>query len=278
MSRRTQNSKPEAMPEAETPPKKLARHPPLVTWKELPLWQQDNHYIFTHYRPASNSFTRSLASLFYLHNESVNIHSHLWAAVLFLILPYYVYQSFPNATDSSHLPGPSSWTRDDYTAFSFFFGGAVACLSISGFYHCLSNHSPHVAKLGNQLDYVGIVFLITGSFIPSIYYGFYCDPILQRIYWGMISTLGVGCTVVSVNSKFRTPGWRPFRAGMFVAMGLSAIVPVLHGLRTHGWAETDNHIGLTWLLLQGFLYILGAGLYAVSNSQWKSSGTQLICV
>ncbi len=51
---------------------------------------------------------------------------------------------------------------------------------------------------------------------------------------------------------------------MFVAMGLSAVVPVLHGLEIHGVHEMQDRIGLTWLLLQGFLYILGAGLYAVS--------------
>jgi adiponectin receptor len=51
---------------------------------------------------------------------------------------------------------------------------------------------------------------------------------------------------------------------MFVAMGLSAIFPVLHGLELYGADEMRSRIGLTWLVLQGFLYIMGAGLYAVS--------------
>lgn len=50
---------------------------------------------------------------------------------------------------------------------------------------------------------------------------------------------------------------------MFVAMGLSAVFPVLHGLRIYGASRMDKQIGLRWLVLQGFLYILGAGLYAV---------------
>jgi adiponectin receptor len=54
---------------------------------------------------------------------------------------------------------------------------------------------------------------------------------------------------------------------MFVLMGLSAVFPVLHGLRMHGFEDMVGRIGLNWLVLQGFLYILGAGLYAVSNSQ-----------
>ena len=51
---------------------------------------------------------------------------------------------------------------------------------------------------------------------------------------------------------------------MFVAMGLSAVFPVLHGTELYGIQEMRGRIGLTWLVLQGFLYILGAGLYAVS--------------
>lgn len=52
---------------------------------------------------------------------------------------------------------------------------------------------------------------------------------------------------------------------MFVAMGLSAVVPVLHGVKLYGLSEIQQRIGLSWLLLQGFLYILGAALYAVSD-------------
>jgi predicted membrane channel-forming protein YqfA (hemolysin III family) len=51
---------------------------------------------------------------------------------------------------------------------------------------------------------------------------------------------------------------------MFVLMGLSAVFPVLHGLELYGIEQMQGRIGLTWLVLQGFLYILGAGLYAVS--------------
>lgn len=51
---------------------------------------------------------------------------------------------------------------------------------------------------------------------------------------------------------------------MFVGMGLSAVVPVLDGLATHGFDRMKREMGLLWVVLQGALYILGAGLYAVS--------------
>lgn len=51
---------------------------------------------------------------------------------------------------------------------------------------------------------------------------------------------------------------------MFVAMGLSAVFPVIHGTQMYGLKELDLKIGLSWLVGQGVLYILGAAIYAVS--------------
>ena len=53
-------------------------------------------------------------------------------------------------------------------------------------FHIISNHSPRVNVLGNQLDYLGVVILMWGSTIPSVYYGYYCDPTLQKLYWTMV--------------------------------------------------------------------------------------------
>jgi adiponectin receptor len=50
---------------------------------------------------------------------------------------------------------------------------------------------------------------------------------------------------------------------MFVAMGLSAVFPVFHGLILYGIKNMQERIGLYWMLLQGVFYITGAGLYAV---------------
>lgn len=52
---------------------------------------------------------------------------------------------------------------------------------------------------------------------------------------------------------------------MFTAMGLSAVVPVLHGLKLYGYKQLEDQIGLSWLVLQGVLYIAGALIYAVSH-------------
>ena len=66
-----------------------------------------------------------------------------------------------------------------------------------------------------RLDYSGIAFLIVGSFIPCLYYGFYCRRTTQIIYMVTVSTLGILCIIISLWDKFGTPKYRPLRAGKF---------------------------------------------------------------
>lgn len=79
-----------------------------------------------------------------------------------------------------------------------------------------------------------------------------------------IWTLGLGCLVVSWFEKFRTSAWRPYRALMFVCLGVSGVVPVVHGVTIYSYKELNERMGLNWVLFQGLLYILGAFIYAVS--------------
>lgn len=149
-------------------------------YHELPTWLQDNHYIQTGYRAPSNSYLKSFQSLSYLHNESVNIYTHLLGSILFFLVAIttftFVASSYPNSTS------------EDVYAFACFFLGAIACLGMSATYHTICNHSHEVAKFGNQLDYAGIVFLIWGSFVPVLFYGFREDPGLRDRYWAMVRT------------------------------------------------------------------------------------------
>ncbi|KAI9734687.1 MAG: dolichol-P-mannose synthesis [Cirrosporium novae-zelandiae] len=131
-----------------------------LTWHQLPSWLQDNHFIRNGYRQPSNSYLKSWRSLGYLHNESVNIWSHLLGAVAFSITSFVLYRILK--------PRFYTATASDVIAFGCFFLGAALCMGLSATYHTISNHSPQVAGFANQLDYVGIVFLIAGSFVPSV--------------------------------------------------------------------------------------------------------------
>ncbi len=167
-------------------------HTLLVLWSDLPTWQRDNHYIVRGYRRASHSYIASLKSLGYLHNESVNIWTHLLGATAFVVTGVLVHKAVAARYETA--------SRADVLAFASFFVGAVACLGMSAMYHALSNHSPRVARIGNKLDYAGIVVLIWGSFVASVYYGFFCYQGLRWLYWSMVrvSYLSIHMSILSI--------------------------------------------------------------------------------
>ena len=164
----------------------------LMLWDDLPAGRRDNHFIRSGYREESNSYWRSFASLFYVHNESVNIWTHAVGALVFPLVGAWLYRVIA--------PRYASASGADVLVFSCFFGGALLCLGMSATFHALMNHSEDVAKWGNKLDYSGIVFLIVGSYVPALYYSLFCLPHLLTVYM----------YAVSVVSVFLFPFFSPF--------------------------------------------------------------------
>ncbi|KAF4550947.1 hemolysin-III-like protein 2 [Elsinoe fawcettii] len=220
--------------------------PKLLDYAHLPPWRHDNAFILSSYRPQAFSHRASLPSLFYLHNESCNIWSHLLGLAFFASFGVTFLASlsatYPSATDG------------DWWAFAAFFGGVCTCLAASSLFHLFHDVGPVEAKRWNGLDYAGIVACIWGSFVACLHFGFdEGDRGVRRGYEGMITLLGIGCVGVSVLQRFRTPEWRAFRAGMFVFMGISAVLPVGHGVVLYGVEGLERRMGLSWVVRQGVL-------------------------
>ncbi|KAH6705252.1 mPR-typeG-protein-coupled receptor [Leptodontidium sp. MPI-SDFR-AT-0119] len=217
-------------------PRIQSGHYLLLRWNDLPSWQQDNEFILTRYRPVSGSFQKSLSSLKHVHNEIVNIYSYLLGAVLFVILVIYMYARVHNYHAATQI--------GDIIGFVTFFFGVILCFSLS-------------------FDYLGIVILIWGSTIPSVYYGFYCDPKLQNLYWAVVSVLAVVCTMATLSPKFRHLTLRLYRTVIYASLGLSAVVFITHGLIIYGWETQNRRISLTYILIAAMLNLLGAIVYVV---------------
>lgn len=50
-------------------------------------------------------------------------------------------------------------------------------------------------------EMIPFVVLTVGSFVPCLYYGFYCEPVLQICYLCTIAVVGAGwyCLLISVH-------------------------------------------------------------------------------
>lgn len=151
--------------------------PRLLTKAQVPTWYKQA-FIHSGYRPVTGSVRSCFASLGHVHNETVNVFSHLVPATLALVgvfyMPSYLGSRFPQA----------SWV--DQLVLALYLSTTVLCFTASALYHTLLCHSQCYFDLWVRIDYVAIILQILGSFVSGIYIGFYCEPVLQWLYWSMV--------------------------------------------------------------------------------------------
>ncbi|KAJ7204646.1 hemolysin-III related-domain-containing protein [Mycena pura] len=225
-----------------------------ITYAELLEWQKDNEYIVTGYRRVQKHWVSCIASIFaYLHNETINIHSHLWGAVLFV----YFLATFRETHLAQYA---TTWV--DSAVIAVFLFSVVFCLLSSALYHTASCHSEEVATRCHALDYSGIVVLTVGSFYPALHFGFFCHPDVQKIYIITMSCIGLGAAYIVLSPEYSKPTHRGARTGVFIALGLLGVGPITHCFLTEGYQRVFLDLGFGWSVLSGALYISGALLYA----------------
>ncbi|CAH8501223.1 unnamed protein product [Heterobilharzia americana] len=223
----------------------------VVNFQRLPAWLKDNDMLLHGHRPELNNVWACVKSVFRIHTETGNIWTHLLGCFSFTIIFLFML-----CQRSSLL----QW--QDKFVFSIFFLGAVCCLGFSCVFHTISCHSEYVARIMNKLDYAGIAFLTVGSFVPYLYYTFYCIFWAKAFYLILIGVLGISAVIISMSTKFATPPFRPLRAGVFIALGLSGVIPCIHAIIINGFWQSVNYGSLGWLSLMAVLYISGAAIYA----------------
>jgi len=231
------------------------RHWNLLSFKKLPSWMKDNEYLQFGHRPELNSFKECFKSIFGIHSETGNIWTHLIGFVAFVTVAIIFYVK--PLCDQCH----TDLALREKLIFLFFFLGAILCLGLSSLFHTVCCHSEHISKLFCKLDYVGISLLTVGSFVPWIYYGFYCQFAPKVIYLTTISVLGVCAIIVTMLDRFSTSEYRPLRALLFVCLGGFGFVPSMHFLIMSGWSTALVEASIHRVLIMGGLYILGAVLY-----------------
>ena len=106
--------------------------------EDLPLWMQGDPLIRRGYRRQSDSFQACFWSLFYSHNELINIWSHLLPGCFFLGLLLAV--DYSTLLGDAEIPAADSWMIQIYVA------GVTSCLLLS-----VSYSSPGIPLLRNTL-------------------------------------------------------------------------------------------------------------------------------
>ena len=108
----------------------------------------------------------------------MNIFSHFLGAVLFYVLPFVLHQELR--------PRYASASPGDIAVFALYLFGVAVCFTLSTAFHTITSHSKRLFGFGIQLDFQGIVILMWGASAPMVYYTFYTEPKLQKIYWSLV--------------------------------------------------------------------------------------------
>ncbi|CAG2115895.1 unnamed protein product, partial [Medioppia subpectinata] len=228
----------------------------LIHYDDLPPWLQENKYIRNSYRPLMPSIKSCLKSIFRLHTETGNIWTHMIGGILFVCLLIHVLYCYSDCL-------VHKW--DEKLVYVSFFVSVVTCLALSSSYHTMLCHSENVYNIFLKLDFVGITVIITGHYIPYLWYGYHCMPTKRTLYLTITICLAVTTIGVILSDTMAKPNYRLLRTVVFATFSAFGILPIIHFLSLYGLDYIYSHpylsTALMCLILMSFLHIVGAFLY-----------------
>ena len=118
---------------------------------QLPAWYRVVPYINEGYRKPSTLFG-SFISIFQWHNETLNIHTHLWPFL------YFIYSLL------TYKPASTAKNICIYLGYL----GAITCTGTSTFYHIVNNNKE-LHSISLKLDFIGIIMINLSHLVLDTY-------------------------------------------------------------------------------------------------------------
>lgn len=208
-------------------------------------------YIIYGYRLQYHRFWDCCLSMFQWHNETINV----WTA--FLPLLYFLYKLGQIYFDSQYTD--LHWKETLILTIYLI----TACFSFltSTVFHLFNCMSEAASLLTLRFDMLGISLLIGGSYLPPLYYAFYCDETVCRIYISIISVLTLCAAIIFVIPKFAN-GYRFFRIVTFTSIAAFGILVVSHVLTVRGNESAVVRV-VKFIFLMYSMYGIGTFFYAM---------------
>lgn len=199
----------------------------LIHFADLPKEWRRNPFVHRGYRfiPIEN-WSLILLSVFALHNETLNIHTHLIPGMVWLL---------------THLPSASTSPEGlPYLIYTF---SALLCLFASAVWHIMAGCADRTrVLLCARMDYVGISWLIAASVGIVVHYGFYCHETPRMLFLLLSVAVALLGTVFPFMDWFDRHEYRLHRITFFLGMGFSALAPLAWMACLYGFWETASFV------------------------------------
>jgi len=205
----------------------LASHgQPLLKYDEAPEYQKTNPYIRTGYR-SPQSWCQCLRSVLSLHNETLNIWTHLLGFLFFLTLLLWDW-----------FAPPSKVTWQDFAVILTIISCYQLCMIMSAVFHTFTSHSQEASEFCLLMDLAGIGASITASYISGIYYAFWCSPSWCTFY---LATVG-GFILFGALARHHLNKEENLmvRLVYFVFFVVWGFVPTIHWVIMNGGVYSDE--------------------------------------
>lgn len=161
------------------------------------------------------TFDLCVLSLVKLHNELLNIHTHLLGALGFVGIYIYIY-----ITWLSHL---HSWIH--FILITCYCASVTWLLLCSACFHCFNCQSPHSFACTARLDYSGIGIVILTSQWCAMTYAFTCWYAPFIAFCSILSFFSLVVIIGPMFKAFHSQRYRIQRALLYVT--LSVIFPLM---------------------------------------------------
>lgn len=217
---------------------------------EIPSHMQDNEFIHSGYR-AYYSVVECMKSLFHIHNETVNIWTHLVGTLFYFGILFITLGTLPNNAG-----------YQDIIIICIFLFSAMQCLFCSSLFHTFCAHnSIRYFQKAQILDYCGITSLICGSFLTYLHYGLLGVTFWRVFYYVVLGLLGLIGSILPWVPSFQTTSMRTPRTIYYVVVGVCCFAFTVHASFTMGFAKFFSVIGPLNIIGECGLYLLGAFIY-----------------
>eukprot|EP00127_Corallochytrium_limacisporum_P000279 Clim_evm26s9 gene=Clim_evmTU26s9 len=234
------------------------KDPFLATYDETHEWLKDNEYIRTGYRTNYN-VKESWKSLFRIHNETLNVWSHVLGIIIFGIQIGLLVSGYHD----SHIGPTNKWI---YTAAAF---AAIICFASSATYHLFKSTGAEQYYHLLKLDYTGIMINVMAFFLLGVYYGFYNYTFWQRFF---VIFFAIQFSILIVLTVWDPPFFDKVRKPVYVSSVASTILPFIVWLVEEAPFNQFNGELIAMLIAMFIFYGVGFWFWHSKFPECKSPG------